>query len=98
LNGESKSNSLKKRKEGIDMSRKWIVQIEGGEYVVEVRHRGLSPRREVLVDGKVVDTLFGLPKETIFQIGEKRATLRRRSTLNRNLELFIEGQRIEHSH
>jgi hypothetical protein len=79
------------------MSRKWIAQIEGEEHVVEVRHRGLSPRREVLVDGKVVDTPFGLPKERAFQIGEKTAILRRRGTLNRNLELFIEGKRIEHS-
>jgi hypothetical protein len=80
------------------MSRKWLVEIGGKEHVIEVRHRGLSARREVLVDGKVVDTLFGLPKERVFQIGEKTAILRRRSTLNRNLDLFIEGKQIERSH
>jgi hypothetical protein len=80
------------------MSRKWIVQIEGKEHVVEVRLKGLSPRREVLVDGEVVDTMFGLPKKRAFRIGERRAILQRRSAFNRNLELFIEGKRIEHSH
>ena len=87
-----------KKGKGVDMSRKWIAQIEEEQHAVEVRRRGLSPRHEVLVDGKVVDTVFGLPKRTIFQIGERRATLRRRSTFNRNLELFIQGKRIEHSH
>ena len=46
------------------------------------------------MDGKAVDSMFGLPKKKDFEIKGKKATLRRRSTLNRNLELYIEGEKI----
>jgi hypothetical protein len=38
--------------------------------------------------------MFGLPKKKDFMIGRKKATLQRRSTVNRNLELYIEGEKI----
>jgi hypothetical protein len=77
------------------MRRKWKVKIEDKECMIEVSHPDLSGKREILVNGEAVDSMFGLPKKKNFKIGGRKATLRRRSTLNRNLELYIEGEQIE---
>jgi Fas apoptotic inhibitory molecule (FAIM1). len=76
------------------MRRKWTVEIEDKECTIEVSSPNLSGKREISVNGKAVDSMFGLPKRKHFEIKGKKATLRRRSTLNRNLELYIEGEKI----
>ena len=82
------------------MSRKWTVEIEGKKYMVEAKYGKLitSGSGEVLVDGKVVDawgsSFWGLPKERTFELGGKKAVLRRRGIANQNLELFVSGERV----
>lgn len=76
------------------MRRRWHVKIEDEEFMIEVSNPDLSGKREILANGKAVDSMLGLPKKKDFEINGKRATLLRRSTMNRNLELYIEGKKI----
>lgn len=76
------------------MKKKWKVKVEDKDYTVEVSHLDLTGKRKILVNGEAIDSMFGLPKKKDFMIGRKKATLQRRSTVNRNLELYIEGEKI----
>jgi hypothetical protein len=82
------------------MGRKWTVEVEGKQYVVEARYGGVvtTGSGQLLVDGKVVDTwggsLSGLPKERTFQIAGKKAILRRTGVIQQNLELSVEGGKV----
>lgn len=77
--------------------RRWEVKIEDKEYTIGVGYPNLFSKREILVDGESVDSMYGLPKKKDFEINGMKATLRRRSTLNRNLELYLEGDKIKPS-
>lgn len=82
------------------MSRKWTVEIESTKYLVEAKYGKLvtSGSGEILIDGKVVDawgsSFLGLPKERSFEIGGKKAILRRRGVINQNLELFVSEAKV----
>lgn len=77
-----------------DMGQKWTVEIGDKECTIEVTCPDLTSKREILVNGEAVESMFGLPKKKDFEVKGKKATLRRKSTINRNLELYIEGEKI----
>ena len=78
------------------MWRIWLVEAEGKKYEVEARYGFLwdkGGRGELLVNGEVVDSwrssVFGLPKQRVFEIAGRRAVLRRVGVVKQNLELFV---------
>jgi hypothetical protein len=78
------------------MARKWIVQIEGNKHEVQAEYGAFFSygSGKALVDGKVVDewglSAWGMiPKQRIFEIAGKKATLRRKGLLVLNLELSV---------
>ncbi len=92
------------------MDRKWIVQTEGKEHVVEVEYGTLIRDEEdpgtflqtdgkLVIDGNETQTWEGgkLPKELSFDIEGKPAILRKKGLFVKNLELSFEGEQIKPS-
>lgn len=90
------------------MNRKWIIRIEGKEYIIEADYGAYVENAEetkevifqrdgkLLVDGNELATWKEeLPKELTVEIGGKTALFRKKGLFVKQLELFIEGQQIK---
>ena len=72
--------------------RLWRVEVDGKQHVVEykIKFRGDG---EVLVDGAIVGSWQGFwggpPREHLFTIDGKPATLRRRGIINQQFDLVL---------
>jgi len=87
------------------MITKWSAKIEDKQHIVEVRYGSrvivdlvAMEAGELLVDDRLVErwdsSIWGPPKEICFQIGNKKAVLRRRGILHQNLELLVPGLKV----
>jgi len=84
------------------MSRKWLVEVDGKQYIIEARYSRIvsSGAGELLVDGQLVDTWysspFGLPKERgPFEVGGKKVFLHRRDEIAHDMDLLVNGKPVK---
>jgi len=84
------------------MSRKWSVEIEGKQHIIEAHYGFIftTGSGELSVDGQIIDawgsSLLGLPKERgPFEVEGKKVFLRRRGVINQNMDLFVNGKLIK---
>ncbi len=95
------------KKKGVD--RKWMVPIDNKQYTVEVDYGILVSNEEetkevlyqrdgkLVVNGKDVQTWEAdeMPKEVSFDLGGKPARLKKMGLFSKQLELFVDGQKIK---
>jgi hypothetical protein len=80
---------------------KWVVEMGGKKFVVEVKYGKIfiSGAGQLLINGKQVKewgtSPWGLPKVVPFEIEGKPALLRRRSLLDQNFDLLVDGKLIK---
>jgi hypothetical protein len=82
---------------------KWVVEIEGKKFVVEARYGKIfiSGAGQLLINGEQVKAWgtspWGLPKVVPFKIAGKPALLRRRTLIDQNFDLLVDGKLIKRS-
>ena len=82
------------------MGRRWTVEIEGNKHLIAGEYGEVADSR-ILVDGNVVYTWHALqsgdlPKEDVtIKIGTKSGVLKAKGFFHQNLELFVEGRKIQ---
>jgi hypothetical protein len=82
---------------------KWVVEINDKQFAVEARYGKIfiSGAGQLLIDGKQVKAWgaspWGLPKVVPFEIAGKPALLRRRTLIDQNFDLLVDGKLVKRS-